>query len=339
MISPLICGSFHDQPDEDLELLRSCTSPKSRKPTKWHSFGGKSSKGNKNPYADRGLDKFSALLAELDSKRQKIYTQKGSEDISLLGFAYSNSNDYKPIVVRLKNKKQPIIRSEKDKPNTNDVINSPPATSSEIEPAKADQVRAMSRIVSNIKISPEKIMSFDLLKNIVVESSKQPAYYVPIITILILIFLILFGRSFAILCTTLCWYFVLMIQSFHYKKPKTPKTKTTKKDYAKALSYSGNLTITSDHETSNVKKTKVTKKDYAKAFSYSDNLSTASDHEISNLKKTKIMKKAMSYNNKFVKTSTSDHGSSSPRSVLNGYKSPPTPASPPQQDHRRTFPR
>ncbi|KAK1392343.1 ZCF TRANSCRIPTION FACTORS [Heracleum sosnowskyi] len=308
MISPLICGSFHDQPDEDLELLRSCTSPKSRKPTKWHSFGGKSSKGNKNPYADRGLDKFSALLAELDSKRQKIYTQKGSEDISLLGFAYSNSNDYKPIVVRLKNKKQPIIRSEKDKPNTTDVINSPPATSSEIEPAKADQVRAMSRIVSNIKISPEKIMSFDLLKNIVVENSKQPAYYVPIITILILIFLIVFGRSFAILCTTLCWYFVLMIQSFDYKKPKTPKTiKTPKKDYAKALSYSGNLT-------------------------------TTRDHEISNLKKTKIMKKAMSYNNKFVKTGTSDNGLSSPRSVLNGYKSPPTPASPPQ-DHRRTFPR
>lgn len=307
MVSPLICGSFQDEQDEDLELLRSCTSPKSRKPTKWHSFGGKSSKGNKNPYADRGLDKFSALLAELDSKRQKIYTQKGSEDISLLGFVYSNSDDYKPIVVRLKNKKQPLISSEKEKPKTKDIITSPPATSSEIEPANANQVKAISRIVSNIKTSPRKV-TFDLLKNIVLENSREPAYYVPLITILILLFLIVFGRSFAILCTTFCWYFVPMIQNFEYKKTKTTKTKTSKKDYAKALSYSGNLT-------------------------------TTSDHEMSNLKKTKVMKKAMSYNNKFVKSGTSDHGLSSPKSVLNGYKSPPTPASPPGQDHRRSFAR
>lgn len=308
MISPLICGSFQDQQDEDLELLRSCTSPKSRKPTKWRSFGAKSNKGNKNPYADRGLDKFSKLLAELDSKRQKIYTQKGSEDISLLGFVYSNSDDYKPIVVRLKNKKQPIISGEKEKPKTNDIISSPPATSSEIEPAgNANQVKAISRIVSEIKTSPRKV-TFDSLKNIVLENSRQPALYVPLITILILIFLMVFGRSFAILCTTLCWYFMPTIQSFDYKKPKRIKTKTTKKDYAKALSYSGNLIPTSDHE-------------------------------MSNLKKTKVMKKAMSYNNKFVKTGTSDHGLYSPRSVLNGYKSPPTPASPPAQDHRRSFPR
>ncbi|WOG90766.1 hypothetical protein DCAR_0310011 [Daucus carota subsp. sativus] len=305
MISPLICGSFQDQQDEDLELLRSCTSPKSRKPAKWHSFGGKSSKGNRNPYADRGLEKFSALLAELDSKRQKIYTQKGSEDISLLGFVYSKSDDYKPIVVRLKNKKQPNISSEKDKPKSTDNI-----STSEIEPAnvaKVDQGRAMSQIVSNTKISPRKITS-DFLKKMMLKHLRRPAYYVPMVTIFILIFLILFGRSFAILCTTLCWYFVPMIQSLDYKKTKTIKTKAMKKDYAKALSYSGNL-------------------------------ATTSDHEISNLKKSKVMKKAMSYNNKFVKTGISDHGLSSPRSVLNGIKTPPTPASPPQQDHRRSFPR
>ncbi|KAK1405633.1 hypothetical protein POM88_005238 [Heracleum sosnowskyi] len=167
--SPLICGSFQNQQDEDFEFLGSFTSPRSRKPAKWHSFGG--SKGNKNPYADRGLDKFSALVAELDSKRKKIYTQKGSEDISLIGFVYSNSNHYKPIVVKLKNKKQQSTASEKDKLKP-DLNISPPA-SSEIEPAKPDQVKVLSRIGTFIKTTPKKVR-FDMVKNIQMENPRRP---------------------------------------------------------------------------------------------------------------------------------------------------------------------
>lgn len=288
--SPLICGSFQNQQDEDFEFLGSFTSPRSRKPAKWHSFGG--SKGNKNPYADRGLDKFSALVAELDSKRKKIYTQKGSEDISLIGFVYSNSDNYKPIVVKLKNKKQQSMISEKDKLKPDHNI-SPPAPS-EIEPATPDQVKVLSRIGTFIKTTPKKV-SFDLVKNIQMDNPRKPWYYISLITIFLLLAMTVFGRSFAVLCTTLGWYFVPTIQNLDVKK----KIKAKKKTYVKALSCNDKI------------------------------MTNKVDNEMSNCKKTKTMKKAMSYNNKNIKISSStfDHG----------YKSPPLPGSPPL-DHRLSFP-
>ncbi|KAL1821869.1 hypothetical protein ACET3Z_016738 [Daucus carota] len=300
MPSPLICGSFQNQEDEDFEFLGSFTSPRSRKPAKWHSFGG--SKGNKNPYADRGLDKFSALVAELDSRRKKIYTQKGSEDISLIGFVYSNSDDYKPIVVKLKNKKQQSMITEKDKLKPDHNVS--PPTSSEIEPAKPDQAKVLSRIGSYIKTTPKKVR-FEVVKNINTDNLRRPWYYFSLITIFILVSITVFGRSFAVLCTTLGWYLVPTIQNLDVKK-----------------------------------KPAVKKKNYAKALSYNDKLITSRDNEMVDSKKTKTMKKAMSYSyNKNVKISSStfDHGIASPSSVLSGYKSPPQPASPPP-DRRLSFP-
>lgn len=272
--SPLICGSFQNQHDEDFEFLGSFTSPRSRKPTKWHSFGG--SKGNKNPYADRGLDKFSALVADLDSRRKKIYTQKGSEDISLIGFVYSNSDDYKPIVVKLKNKKHQTTSSEKDKLKPDHNI-SPPA-SSEIEPAKPDQVKVLSRIGTFIKTTPKKV-SFDVVKNMQTDNVRRPWYYISFITIFILVAMTVFGRSFAVLCTTIGWYFVPTIQNMDVNQ-----------------------------------KIKAKKRTYVKALSYNDKITRCTHDEMSNSNKTKTMKKAMSCSNKNVKISTStfDHGYKSP---------------------------
>lgn len=234
MFTPLICGSnFQDQEDdEELELLKLCSETKksSRKPTRRHSFGNSRTRDTgRNPYADRGLDKFSALLAELDSKRQKIYTQKGSEDISLLGFVYSNSSDYKPIVIRLRDKKQAMDRRKMIKTENNN--------NSQVSDHKGgDGGKKLSRMESN-RIKNEKVgfLWGDILK---LEKLRRPSYYVPVIMMLILVFLAVFGRSFAILCTSLGWYIIPTI--------KTRRSLKLKK-YVKGLGDNDKIIAAADH--------------------------------------------------------------------------------------------
>lgn len=63
-------------------------------------------KKSKNPYASRGLDKFSSLVADLNDKRQRIYEQTNncSDDDIYVWFSFSGSNDCKPVVLKSKNK-------------------------------------------------------------------------------------------------------------------------------------------------------------------------------------------------------------------------------------------
>ncbi|KAF2309635.1 hypothetical protein GH714_004394 [Hevea brasiliensis] len=89
--------SFHHHQEEEDEPLQQGSSPCST-PRK----SRKSTKDSKNPYSTRGLDKFSALLADLEEKRQQIYSQVDSQDISFVRFVYSSSNDCVPIIVKLK---------------------------------------------------------------------------------------------------------------------------------------------------------------------------------------------------------------------------------------------
>ncbi|KAE8714387.1 ZCW7 isoform 1 [Hibiscus syriacus] len=96
MFQPFICGAFDPEDEGDRRKLRRNSFRKSK--------GRK--KDDKNPYSDRGLDKFSALLAELEQKKQKIYSQTGSQDVSLVRFTYKNSTDFVPIVIKLKDDKE-----------------------------------------------------------------------------------------------------------------------------------------------------------------------------------------------------------------------------------------
>lgn len=226
MLSSLVCGSFQDEEDDELsELFRSCSSSNkksSKSLRRRHSFGSKS-KDPKNPYADRGLDKFSALLAELDSKRQKIYTQKGSEDISLLGFAYTNSTDCKPIVVRVRDKKPIKAPVKPAEQSDSRVLNKVESSNHDLK-----QTRLESNHVHQNKASAEKLKSYSLLSNIKFEYMRQPAYYVPVIIILILLFLAIFGKSFAILCVSIGWYIIPTINS---DSAKTSRGRIKTKDH------------------------------------------------------------------------------------------------------------
>ncbi|GAB2250348.1 hypothetical protein Droror1_Dr00013707 [Drosera rotundifolia] len=64
-----------------------------------------SNQNSKTPYSNLGLDKFSALLEELEEKKQQIFSQINQEDVSLLRFSYSGNNELKAIVVTAKGKK------------------------------------------------------------------------------------------------------------------------------------------------------------------------------------------------------------------------------------------
>ncbi|XP_065882127.1 uncharacterized protein [Euphorbia lathyris] len=182
MLSPFICGSFHNQEHEDDEMSPS-TSP-TRK-TK------KSSKDSKNPYSTRGLDKFSALLAELEEKRQQIYSQVGSQDISFVRFVYSSSNDCVPVIVKMKDQpKSPVHHHQGAKDKTTD----------QSSPIHVNQETRLTEV--DYKKNKKKRVYFKLNK------WRRPSFYMPLFMILILLFLAFFGRSVAILCTSIGWYLV-----------------------------------------------------------------------------------------------------------------------------------
>ncbi|EPS72972.1 hypothetical protein M569_01785, partial [Genlisea aurea] len=140
----------------------------------------------KSPYADRGLDKFNALLADHDARKRKIYTQKGSEEISFVRFVYGSSSasaSARPIVV---------VKFKKDRrKNNNDA-----ASASEDKYSNPHQIKA-----GEIKAADgERRNRRGLLL-------KRPhLLYLPMMILLILLFLAFSGRSLAISFASVGWY-------------------------------------------------------------------------------------------------------------------------------------
>ncbi|KAL8487682.1 hypothetical protein ACS0TY_023679 [Phlomoides rotata] len=141
------------------------------------SFSNSNTK--KNPYADGGVDKFLALVADLEEKKQRIYDEMGPEDISFIRFVYSDdSEQVKPIVVRArKNKKKLLVP--------------PPAAEKSI----------------NVEEEEEKLLQVRRDGSFRLKTLGYPAYYVVgVVLVLILLFLAIYGRSLTILCTSIAWY-------------------------------------------------------------------------------------------------------------------------------------
>ncbi|XP_009611959.1 uncharacterized protein LOC107789332 [Nicotiana tabacum] len=171
MFKRLICGNFHHHlKDNDIDETNLLSPSSTTKNTK-RKFLSRTRK-KRNPYANRGLDKFSALLADLEEKKQKIYTQMGldSDDISLVRFVFSNSNECKTIV---------IVKKRQTTNDTQKTLNNSKEIANEDQEPKAESKRTL------------------------------PQYnYLLMTMILILILLAIYGRSFAILCTSIGWYLV-----------------------------------------------------------------------------------------------------------------------------------
>ncbi|XP_014500668.1 uncharacterized protein LOC106761616 [Vigna radiata var. radiata] len=210
MLNHFVCGSFQHQED-----VAPCSSPKSSK--------RKKESRNNNPYSDRGLDKFSALLADLDERRQQVYSQTSPQEISLVRFAYSSNDDFVPIVVKLKNKDQ-------NKKHKSEELKTTHLTSfSEQLKKSAEEATVEERKEQNKKLESHKKKDFSFSWNML----KWPSFYVPAVVILILAFLIVFGRSVATLCTCVVWYVVPMLSEFCYESSKSRKSVINwkKRDY------------------------------------------------------------------------------------------------------------
>ncbi|XWS25506.1 hypothetical protein CRYUN_Cryun27aG0074100 [Craigia yunnanensis] len=233
MFQPFICGASNHQEEDDHELWSSPNS-KPRK-SRRNSFCKRHDKENKNPYSNRGLDKFSALLAELEEKKQKIYSETGSQDISFVRFMYKNSTDCVPIVVKLKDKKE----EEKKKPI--DTKDHQPGTNADSEVLDKHPIETLIegkeviKKISGLQSVSEKIekkkKSFSW--NMELHKWRRPSYYLPAFLVLILLLLVFFGRSVSILFTCIGWYVVPIIQGETSNKVRRSMKK---KDYVRKLS-------------------------------------------------------------------------------------------------------
>ncbi|CAA0843369.1 ZCF37 [Striga hermonthica] len=222
-----ICGSGsfsrQDHDDEEHEAYGSaCPTPKrSKRSTSFCKIIGKDN-SNKNRFADRGLDKFYALLSDLDNKKQKIYTQKGAEDISFVRFVYTgDSNRAKPIVVKVNKEKKPDRNKSFEKSASGIISQASIKATTPISTPKEE--------VNNNDQKPRKKRRCFRCKGsfIKMDSLMRPCFYLPVIFVLVLVFLSIYGRSFAIMCTSIGWYVVPSVggvgPSSGDRKPKRKK--------------------------------------------------------------------------------------------------------------------
>lgn len=213
MCSPFSCSSFYRKDGID-EPPIPCTTPKESKRSRSYS----KRRDSKSPFANQGLDKFNELLTELEEKRRKIYTQKGSEDISYMYFTASNSDNWRPIIV--KGKKQ-------EHTNANN--------------GKAKQIAKSSETLNKHTIEASGSAAIDKVRQSKEEPSRRPKTrsknwrhvfgFFPVTIVLILLFLTVFGRSFAIICTTLGWYLIPMM-----KEKSSTSERPKKMEYVRRLS-------------------------------------------------------------------------------------------------------
>ncbi|KAL0736956.1 hypothetical protein Bca4012_013166 [Brassica carinata] len=182
-----------------------CTSPK------------KSRKASKNPYANRGLDKFSELLSELDEKRQSIYSKKlDSGGPPLVRFVFTSSGECVPVVIKSsyphKQKKTKDVAAAKVK--------------TEVKETKTEETK---------KTEPETEEKQSCVLNENLKKITRPNRFFPMTVILVLVFLVFFGRSVAIMCTCIAWYLVPTIKEQSGNRGASTYA-MKKKDFARKLS-------------------------------------------------------------------------------------------------------
>lgn len=230
MLSPFSCAFFHpetsDEFDEPIITNSPCSTPRrssGRRSTGLiHRIHNNNNKDNKNPYSTRGLDKFSALLADLEEKRQQIYAQTGSQDDTFVRFMYKDSNDSVPvpIVLKMKDKKP---EDQKTKPHREDkhaTLSSEALDKLTVKPSVAAAAAPKEEEV----VQQQPKTKFDFLRNI---NFKRPSFYLPVAVVLILVLLAVFGRSVAILCTSIGWYAIPTLKE-HKSNSTTRRRRTAK---------------------------------------------------------------------------------------------------------------
>uniref|UniRef100_A0A0E0EDQ7 ZCF37 n=1 Tax=Oryza meridionalis TaxID=40149 RepID=A0A0E0EDQ7_9ORYZ len=195
--------------------------PEAKKKKQGGGGGGK----KENPYASRGLDKFSTVLSELESRREKILRQVGGGapgeggggggggEHVLVRFVQSEGKGWVPIVVKLppeeeqqqrkggKNKrKQQAAATSATSSRSSTPPTSEPASPREdvIKPARPAAAAAVAAPGSAKRKAGVRWSWSDV----------RPRHYMPFVAVLLLASLVVFGKVFAICCTSVWWYLV-----------------------------------------------------------------------------------------------------------------------------------
>ncbi|XP_010942772.1 uncharacterized protein [Elaeis guineensis] len=200
---------------------------------------GSKKKANKNPYSTRGLDKFSTVLAELEARREKIMAKVGRDGVSMVRFMYSNSQDWVPIIVKLREDAKQEKTKRDDAKKLKPLPLPPSQPTSEVgEESSAPLVRSRDgkEVVKEAEPATErkvkKCFTWGAKEGEVGFWRWRPSYYWPLVIVLILVCLVMFGRVFAICCTSIWWYLVPTMRRGSGNVRRSMK----KKDYGRRLS-------------------------------------------------------------------------------------------------------
>ncbi|OEL13482.1 hypothetical protein BAE44_0025492 [Dichanthelium oligosanthes] len=175
--------------------------------------GGKT-KGKDNPYASRGLDKFSTVLSELESKREKILRRRVGPDVDadhlMVRFVQSEAKGWVPIVVKLPHEEEQAAdakkrQSKSAKPSSrSSTPPTEPASPKEDPPKLAHVAAAVAKAVVPAKKSKARGVRWSWAWG----KKVRPSHYWMLAMALLLLSLVVFGRVFAICCTSIWWYLV-----------------------------------------------------------------------------------------------------------------------------------
>ncbi|KAK1274992.1 hypothetical protein QJS04_geneDACA001717 [Acorus gramineus] len=194
---------------------------------------------NKNPYSARGLDKFEKVLAELEARREKIVSQTGSQGpVPEIRFVYSNSQEWVPIIVRQPPPPPPQPNKKLQEELLMKAAN--PIPTSLPNQKNEESMVAVPVTLDDNNNKKKKIMKKSLSmseRGGIVENMLRWrfSYYWPVVMILILLCLVMSGRTFAIFCTSIWWYMVPSIRGGgSYSKRRS--ISMGKKEYGRRLS-------------------------------------------------------------------------------------------------------
>lgn len=213
----MFCGSFSHVDD---------TPARSRRPKR---------KGGDNPYAGRGLDKFASVLEELEAKKEKIIAQLGPRhEGAWVRFVQSSSNEWMPIIVRPKDSK---VNDKVPGKSPRFSGKKPKASAAELSPAMSPKAKKVVEGDHDEEGRKELNNCFSWKDHkeggLRVLRYWRPSYYCYVAFVLVLVCVVMFGRSFAIVCTSIWWYMIPALKGENTNVRKSMKMK----EYGRRISW------------------------------------------------------------------------------------------------------